>query len=140
MVLHSSLKLRMLLCCVLVCLPSGCGGSSGPELAEVSGTITIQGTPGSRLSVAFYPDAEGGSPSIGSTDSEGHYSLMFSAERSGAMRGRHRVEIQPLEPEYDDAGNVVGPPATVVPAQYLVPGALSAEVQSGSNTIDFKLD
>jgi hypothetical protein len=68
MVPHFPLKLRMLLCCVLCSLPSGCGGCSGPELTEVSGTITIQGTSGSRLSVAFYPEAEGGSPSIGSTD------------------------------------------------------------------------
>lgn len=65
---------------------------------------------------------------------------MFSAERSGALAGKHRVEILPLEPEYDDAGKIVGPPPTMIPKQYTTPGALTAEVKAGSNTIDFKLD
>jgi hypothetical protein len=131
---------HQLLLTTLLSLLAGCGGSSGPELAEVSGTVTIQGQPGARVSVAFYPEAEGGSPSIGSTDASGQYSLMFSAERSGALPGKHRVEILPLEPEYDDAGKIVGPPPTIVPKQYAAPGALTADVKSGSNTIDFKLD
>lgn len=129
-----------LLTTLLSCLMTGCGSSSGPELAEVSGTVTIQGMPGARVSVAFYPEAEGGSPSIGSTDESGQYSLMFSTDRSGAMPGKHRVEIQPLEPEYDDDGKIVGPPPTKIPMQYTTPGALTADVQPGSNTIDFKLD
>lgn len=79
----------------------GCGGTTGPELAEVYGKVSLDGQPLAKVSLQFIPDGESGSPSYGVTNAEGEYELLFSAERSGAMVGRYQVEIQPIEPEVD---------------------------------------
>ncbi|MFO0980085.1 MAG: hypothetical protein U0996_27050 [Planctomycetaceae bacterium] len=127
--------LLMLLCSFVV----GCGGSDGPELADVTGTVTLDGKPLSRASIRFVPEASGGSPSYGATNKDGEYQLLFSADKSGAMIGRHRVEIEMLEPEYDQEGKLVGEKPAVLPAKYRNGSELSADVKSGSNAIPFQL-
>lgn len=120
---------------------SGCGGDSGPELAEVTGKVTLDGQPLSKVSLLFTPEQTGGSPSYGATDAEGTYKLLFSTDRSGAMPGKHRVEIVPVEPETDDSGKLAeGAVVVTIPAKYSQPGSLTADVQAGSNSIDFALD
>jgi hypothetical protein len=124
---------------VIACL--GCGGDTGPELAEVSGKVTLDGQPLAKVSLQFTPETPGGSPSYGVTDSEGAYELLFSNERSGAMPGKHRVEILPVEPETDDGGKPVeGAVVVTIPGKYSQPGSLTADVKAGSNNIDFALD
>lgn len=124
---------------VIACL--GCGGTTGPELAEVTGKVTLGGQPLAKASLQFTPESPGGSPSYGVTDSEGSYELQFSSDRSGAMPGKHRVEILPVEPETDDSGKPVdGTIAVKIPAKYSQPGSLTADVQAGGNSIDFALD
>jgi hypothetical protein len=133
---HGRASLASLL---IACL--GCGGETGPELSEVSGLVTLDGQPLPKVSLQFTPETPGGSPSYGVTDSEGSYELQFSAERSGAMIGKHRVEILPVEPETDDSGKPVeGSIIVKIPARYSQAGSLTADVQAGSNTIDFALD
>lgn len=124
---------------VIACL--GCGGATGPELAEVTGKVTLDGQPLAKASLQFIPESPGGSPSYGVTDLEGSYELQFSSDRSGAMPGKHRVEILPVEPETDDSGKPVeGAVVVTIPVKYSQPGSLTADVQAGSNSIDFALD
>ena len=52
----------------------GCGsGDDRPELGQVTGTITMDGTPLTGTVVVFSPD--NGRPSRGKTDAEGKYEL-----------------------------------------------------------------
>jgi hypothetical protein len=126
------------LAAALIC--AGCGKAQGPEMAAVTGTITLDGRPLPDVNIQFVPEASGGSPSFGGTNADGEYRLMFSQNRSGAMLGKHRVEIAAREQRLDEGGNPIGPEPVKVPAKYLKPGALTATVEPGSNTIDFPLD
>ncbi|MDZ4685229.1 MAG: hypothetical protein SH850_09070 [Planctomycetaceae bacterium] len=118
----------------------GCGKANGPELAPVLGTITLDGQPLPEMNIQFAPEATGGSPSFGGTNADGEYRLLFSQNRKGAVPGKHRVEITPRERKTDDSGNPIGQEPVKLPAKYRKPGALSAEVKPGANTIDFRLD
>ena len=89
----------VVLFCFCLCLGSGCGRNDGPDLAQVTGRITIDGKPAQKLVIRFIPEAAGGSPSYGATDAEGNYRLMFTADANGTMLGKHRVEIEAVTPE-----------------------------------------
>jgi hypothetical protein len=118
----------------------GCGGAAGPELAEVTGKVSLDGQALAKVSLQFIPEGDTGSPSYGVTNAEGEYELLFSAERSGAMVGKYQVEIQPIEPDVDQDGKPLdGAVPVVIPARYQTAGALTAEVKPGSNSIDFAL-
>jgi hypothetical protein len=122
-------------------LCAGCGRGAGPELAAVTGTVTLDGEPLAHANITFVPEGKNGSPSYGGTDADGRYRLLFSHNRAGAMPGKHRVQIEMQPPETDDSGNPVVPTETVqLPAKYRVPGNLTAEVEPGENEIDFELD
>ncbi len=119
----------------------GCG-PGGPETADVSGTITLDGKPLQDAEVYFSP-VEGGRTAVGRTDESGTYELHFTASKSGAMLGAHEVAISTFtEPSADDDGNSVPGKPELVPKKYRSGGesALTVEVQSGSNTLDFELD
>lgn len=112
---------------------TGCG-SDGPQLASVTGVITIDGQPLPDATVEFQPSP--GSPSIGVTDSSGRYKLKFTAKKAGAMLGKHQVRIT-LE-KTDAEGKRVGP-VLAIPAKYNRSSELTAEVKAGSNQVDFAL-
>lgn len=69
--------------CVIV-LAVGCGSRSGPELAEVSGTVTYLGQPLSNASVVLVP--ESGPAAYANTNAEGVFELMTRG-RKGAIIG-----------------------------------------------------
>ncbi|MDZ4686430.1 MAG: hypothetical protein SH850_15280 [Planctomycetaceae bacterium] len=124
----------------VLCL--GCGKADGPELATVSGTVTLDGKPLPHVNIRFIPEKEGGSPAYGGTNADGKYKLMFSQDRAGAMLGMHRVEIEPREPEIGENSDpkAAAAQAVTIPAKYLERGALTADVKQGANTFDFALD
>lgn len=127
---------------LLVVLLSGCG-SDGPELAEVTGTVTVDGKPVPNAILTFIPT--GGSTSYGKTDEQGKYTLMFTDTKYGAMIGTHKVEIEVRRYSPDEivemkaAGEEVSTSFVAIPAKYKAAGALTADVKSGSNIIDFTL-
>ena len=124
---------------VLLLAALGCG-SDGPELAEVTGAVTIDGKPLQGAILTFIPEATGASPSYGGTDAEGKYSLMYSQDKSGAMIGKHNVEIETRKLNADDMAEGMPVPVYVpIPKKYKQPGALTAEVKEGSNEIPFDL-
>jgi hypothetical protein len=121
-------------CCVLLTVSVvGCS-QGGADLGQVEGTVTLDGQPLANAVVEFQPEAEG-RPSMGSTDSSGHYELMYTRDTPGAMIGKHRVRIE-LSDSDDEPG---AEPALAVPEKYNAETELSEEVAAGSQTIDFTL-
>ena len=60
---------------MLLGLVTGCS-SSGPEIASVSGRITMDGKPLANATVVFIP--ENGRPAGARTDADGKYVLNFT--------------------------------------------------------------
>jgi hypothetical protein len=122
----------------------GCG-SDGPELATVTGKVTLDGQPVQRAAITFRPQ-EKGSPSYGGTNSEGMYKLMFTQDKQGAMPGEYFVDIETSklsksEIEDNKAQGLPEPPPFVpIPRKYRGAEQLKASVKAGeSNVINFDL-
>jgi hypothetical protein len=109
----------------LLLLVVGCS-KSGPDLAPVSGRVTLDGQPIAVADVYFHPEGEK-SPSVGRTDADGRYVLGYKRGVEGGMVGWNTVRIQ----------TVGGPP--LVPPRYNRDSDLRREVTSGKNTFDFEL-
>ncbi len=69
----------------------GCGRDSGPPLVDISGTLSRHGEPLAGYGLQFIP--ESGRPSDAITDGNGQYKLQYTADRTGAVVGRHQVII-----------------------------------------------
>ena len=131
---------RLFLSFVLITMVTGCG-SSGPQLAAVTGTVTLDGKPVFNALVTFISKEPDGTSSYGKTDANGKYRLEFTTERLGAMLGAHDVTIvttRMSKEDEPDTGTVVKFEFVPIPKHY-APGALTAEVKSGSNVHDFAL-
>ena len=111
-------------------------GSDGPELAAVSGTVTLDGTPLPNALVVFNPG--NARPSEGRTNDEGYYELQYTRERYGAIIGTHQVMIT-SKVGVDEEGNEIVDEQELVPAKYNTETTLSQEVESGSHVFDFDL-
>jgi hypothetical protein len=72
------------------------GCSSGPRLAEVTGTVRLNGKPLPDVMVEFNPDAATGVRSTGATDENGRFTLVCDDQRPGAIVGTHRVVLHDL--------------------------------------------
>jgi len=113
---------------------AGCSTPSRdlPDLATVSGTVTMDGKPLSRVSVFF--ESANGHGAAGTTDQNGRYELYFSGDTKGAEVGANTVRITtvldfPTPPDYRDP----------IPAKYNSSSELTVTVQPGTNTHDFAL-
>lgn len=133
----------IMLLVIAIVSASGCG-NDGPELAEVTGVVTVDGKPVPSAILTFVPTA-GGSPSYGGTDNDGKYRLMFTDTKYGAMIGDHEVEIQTNKlsaseiSEMKAEGQTVNENFVAIPKQYRKKGALTAKVERKKNVIDFTL-
>jgi hypothetical protein len=118
-------------CCTtgvaLFILIAGCG-KSGPQIAPVHGRITLDGQPLVGADVRFQPDGSE-RPSVGRTDSEGRYELMFKRGQPGAVVGQHTVQISV------SAEVVRNPP--IIAKRFNKASELRREVKSGGNEFDF---
>ena len=104
-----------------------------PDLAEVTGTVTLDGVPLVGANVEFRPDAgrEAGSKigaSTGLTDKEGRYTLEFVRDIEGAALGRHEVLIRARDAR-----------GRLLPPEYNSQTELTADVVEGENDIPFDL-
>lgn len=121
----------------LVCFAvSGCNKKSdfADKLGNVTGTVTLDGSPMADALVSFSPSGEGGSSS-GRTNEAGVYTMTYAPGEPGAWIGDHQVAID----------KEVSDDATETTLQYIPPkyrgdnSELTASVQTGENTIDFAL-
>ena len=119
-----------LMCCWLLL---GCSGN--PNLAEVSGTITLDGKPLPKAMITFTPSS-GGATSFGKSNDSGHYRMMFGENEPGAWIGANKVSIRTGDVLPDNSGSV----PELVPAAYNSNSTLTKDVVAGSNTIDFELN
>ncbi len=128
--------LRAFACGLVLCGAfslSGCGGGGDkPELATVTGVVTLDNEPLTNASVSF--ESENGKVAFGGTDASGKYELVYKDGAKGAEPGKNTVRIttvleNPPGQGYKDP----------IPAKYNSESTLSVEVQPGSNTHDFQL-
>ena len=116
-----------------MCLALGCSGADpGPELAEVTGTVTLDNQPLPNARVVFLP--EDGPASAAITNDAGEYELMGKSGVKGGVPGKNRVEISTdLDGTRDRAKEKALP-------KYNTASTLEAQVELGSNNFDFKLE
>lgn len=134
---HRKVCLQLAVVLVAASLLAGCGGSSGPELATVEGTVTMDGKPLQDAQVTFRP--EQGAPSFGRTDENGYYTLSFTRSREGAEIGKHTVEVSTARSADPDADPPVEGRPETVPARYNVDSELTKTVEAGHNEIPIEL-
>ncbi|QDT96721.1 carboxypeptidase-like regulatory domain-containing protein [Gimesia aquarii] len=124
-------------------LQVGCGDRGDrPELAHVSGTITLDGNPVECARVMFMP-TEGGAPrgAIGVSNPDGKYELIYINEK-GCPPGKFKVAITTRGQKYDDEGNFVGAREESIPAKYHNENKtkLTANISlDDENVVDFSL-
>jgi len=115
----------------------GCG-PSGPEIARVEGTVTMDGKPLPGAVIMFVPI--GGRPSVCETDPNGKYVLEFSGGRKGAIPGMNRVEINTARLAYERDGKMLPAVKESVPAKYNRLTTIEFNVEPGKKNIaDFDL-
>jgi len=117
------------------CLVAGCSSkpSGLPDVAPVTGTVTMDGQPLASVTVVF--ESQSGHSSFGSTDASGRYELLAASNQKGAVVGPNKVTIStqldaPPGPQWKDP----------IPARYNAATELSADVVAGKNTFDFPLE
>ena len=122
-----------------VALHAGC---SGPNAAQVSGTVTLDGQPLTTGMVSFYPDGGNGTPANGSIDASGRYSVSTGTD-AGLAPGKYIAIVvatkDPPQP-YDKTGAEI-PPIPITPGKYSssTTSDLRFDVKPGPNTIPLSL-
>lgn len=133
-----------MLTCLGMVAALGCNQEPAPDyaslgLAEVSGTIRLDGNPLANANVIFESPDE--TFSSGRTNGDGKYSLMFNSEQSGVTTGEKVVRIQ-LGKSFNDGEEEAEPlPADSqeLPVSYNSDSQLTATVKAGIQTVDFDL-
>ncbi|HWL09832.1 MAG TPA: carboxypeptidase-like regulatory domain-containing protein [Planctomicrobium sp.] len=118
---------------------AGCTRSAGDNvpLVPVSGTVTLNGQPLPKASIAFNPLQKGDS-SYGTTNDQGQYTLMFSGNQPGAIVGEHQVQIT-TGGEYTDRDGTMKEVKEVLPGKYNSQSTLTADVKPDGGPVDFNL-
>lgn len=112
---------------------AGCGRRDLPDLAPVSGKVTMDGKPLVGVLVSFYP--ENGRPGTAVTDDEGNYELMYIQGERGTKVGMNRIEITTIWPDGEP-----GPgEKETIPATYNTNSTLTYDVKPGKNVHDIEL-
>ena len=114
----------------MICAAEGCG-QNGPELAPVTGRVTLDGRPLASADVEFQPDNMQ-PPSVGHTDADGRFELLYKRGVAGARLGQHTVRITVSKSVVKNAPNI--------PDRYNKQSDLRSEVKAGEqNVFDFEL-
>jgi len=117
-------------CFVLLVISSAGCSKSGPQLAPVTGRITLDGAPLANADVLFQPD-DATPPSSARADAEGRYVLAYKRGVMGGHLGSNTVRIT-ISPDV-----VPNPPN--IPARYNAESKLTKEIKSGQNEFNFEL-
>lgn len=136
------IPLRSIAAIILTALiaTAGCGGATDGRI-DVSGTVTIDGTPLPSGSITFY---QGGASSGVGTIDNGNFSVSQSAGSEGMKPGAYEVAIQSWEVEpfaVDDDGNMGGPGKSRIPEKYnsTTTSELLANITEENSDLEFFL-
>ncbi|QDT66810.1 carboxypeptidase-like regulatory domain-containing protein [Calycomorphotria hydatis] len=131
----------MAITAAMFCLLAGCG-DDGPSLGTVAGKVALNGEPLPGAQVMFIP-VDGGRNSIGNTDSNGEYHLMYVAGKGGALVGDHRVKVTTEKSgtvALDSDEVLAESSRELLPLKYNSKTELTAVVNEGDNRINFELE
>jgi hypothetical protein len=132
---------------LLACVSAGCGGSglAEPELASVTGVVTVDGAPGANLMITFEPQPKDpkdlknvGAGSTAQTDEEGTFELNYKGQK-GAVVGKHLVRIAAIAGGGPAGGEAAVASSLEIPPRYNAQSDLYREVQKGDNSIDLEI-
>ena len=136
-----STRALLLACSVFSLFLSACGGgaSDAPDLAAVSGTVTLDGQPLADANVTFI--SENGPVSTAKTDAQGNYSLGTKGQNDGATVGNHKITVTKVSqiPESNDPTGLQAAEdaGQVIPAKYadMNSSGLTATVEAGQDNV-----
>ena len=132
----SFIRSRYTLFIILSALIVGCGGKGDrPDLARVTGKVTLDGEPLPKVDVIFGPVSGRSSSAV--TNEKGEYTLEYMYKVPGAKIGQHYVSIKTHFD--DDASPKAINNKEKIPAKYNTKTELKEEVKAGSNVINFDL-
>jgi hypothetical protein len=125
----------------LACLwAAGCGDGK----AEVSGTVSLDGTPIEEGAINFIPIDGTRGPGAGAAIRDGKYHIPRSM---GVTPGKNRVELRAFRNTGRKVKDPTGPRGAmteertqVFPLEYNDQSTLTREVSPGSNTFDFDIN
>jgi hypothetical protein len=118
---------------LLVAVLAGCG-AGGPEIAYVTGKVTMDGKPLPNATVVFVP--ENGRPAGATTNEEGEYVLNFAQGRKGAIPGESVIRIMTFrDADQDENGQTIPGSPETVPAQYNTESTLTFNVEPGKENV-----
>ena len=91
---------RMLRTVIPIAVFAGCSGPPGPETADVTGTLTLNGSPLEGASVTFYPldNRENSLVCQAMTDSEGRLSFRHMLAAAATRAESHQGTTRWLSP------------------------------------------
>jgi hypothetical protein len=139
---------QVFLAAICVAAVTGCGGpKGGPATIEVTGTVTLNGSPVDGANVLFSPDigsSDGRLASQATTDSAGRFKLSTHVGggkfKSGIVPGKYVVTILKLDPAAPK--NTFTAPKNLLPPKYndAKTSLLKADVAAGQpNDFQFEL-
>jgi len=95
---------RILAATLLASCLAGCGGgSNGPQLHPVTGTVTFQGAPVAAARITFIPEKVGGI-AIATSDSSGKFTMKTGGE-AGVAAGPCKVTVALVDTSNAGAGS-----------------------------------
>jgi hypothetical protein len=128
--------------CGLGLVAVGCGYKPDlPPTAEVSGTVTLDGSPLPRAMIQFVPDGTKGTKGptgVAASDEKGQFEVRTAGVK-GALVGHHKISVHARRAPKDSTDTM---PPSLIPAAYNNPSTsgLSAEVRKGEkNAVDLPL-
>jgi len=113
---------------LVVVLSVGCERNDRPSLGRVHGVVTVDGEPVEAAKVQFSPSADVRG-SMGVTDDEGRYELVYIRDVLGAAECEHTVRISAETEERLE----------FIPAKYNTQSELMRIVEPGENEFNFQL-
>lgn len=131
-------------CMLGVVCSTGCGNSA--EFGDVSGTISVAGSPVGPGTIMFDPvPGEGpiGPSAVGQIGADGRYTLTLPGGKTGAHVGEYRVMIlSAVKEEFgeEEAATTRKPSRINVRYEDIKHSGLTATVVPGDNVIDFELE
>jgi hypothetical protein len=123
-------------------LISGCS-KAGPQKAEVSGSVSLNGVAIEEGSIQFIPVDGTTGPGAGGVIKNGKYHISLE---NGVMVGKNRVELRAFGPSGKKIQDPTALPGVmtesrvqVFPPEYNESSTVIKEVKAGSNSIDFEI-